>query len=91
MLWYWLKKVFSDCGCTGGRDYEGDDQWFELPESHYCLEFQLRIVDNSQPEPEEIFNICLTTENSLIHISTPCIPVHIVDNDSESSPFVILF
>ncbi|CAI8019496.1 hypothetical protein GBAR_LOCUS11718 [Geodia barretti] len=65
---------------VGASDYEPSNHWFELPESSYC--HQLRIFDDPQPEPEEFFDVCVTTESPLIHISTECVQVRIVDNDT---------
>lgn len=65
----------------GGIDYEVDDRQVQLPVSSFC--HQLRIEDDTWPEFEEVFNICIQSQSTLIHIPTNCVEVHIIDNDSE--------
>ena len=66
---------------TGGSDFGVDDRQVQLPVSSYC--HQLRILDDVVPEAEEVFNICIQSQSSLIHIATDCVEVHIIDNDSK--------
>ena len=53
----------------------------QLPGSSFCHDMQ--ILDDVQPECEEIFHICIETHSPLIQISTECAEVHIIDNDGE--------
>ena len=70
------------CVCViGGIDYEASEYVFDLPENRRC--HQVRIFDDNRPENEEVFDICIYTQSSLIAITTPCTQVHIIDNDSE--------
>ena len=73
---------------VGGRDFVVDDREVYLSVSNIC--HQLRILDDTEPEYREEFFICIHSRSPLVEITTECVKVYIIDNDSKwVTPLII--